>query len=65
VGRACGTLGRREKSIEVLIRKPRGKRPLGRPRLRWEDGIRMDLRGETGWGVGVEWIKMTQDRDWS
>jgi hypothetical protein len=34
---------------KVLVRKPEGKRPLGRPRRRWEDGIRMDLR-ETGLG---------------
>jgi hypothetical protein len=38
-----------------------GKRPLGRPRRRWEDGIRMVLR-EIGWG-GVEWIHLAQDRD--
>jgi hypothetical protein len=37
------------------------KRPLGRPRLRWEDGIRMDLR-EIGLG-GVDWIRLAQDRD--
>jgi hypothetical protein len=36
----------------ILVRKPKGKRPLSRPRHRWEDGIRMDLR-EIGWG-GVE-----------
>jgi hypothetical protein len=44
----------------VLAGKPKGKRPLERPRLRWEDGIRMDLR-ETGWG-SVEWIQLAQDR---
>jgi hypothetical protein len=38
-----------------------GGRPLGRPRHRWEDGIRMDLR-EIGWG-GVEWIHLAQHRD--
>jgi hypothetical protein len=43
----------------VLVGKPGGKRPLGRPRRRWEDGIRMDLR-ETGWGV--KWIQLAQDR---
>jgi hypothetical protein len=43
------------------VRKPEGKRPLGRPRRRWEDGIIMDL-GEIGWG-GVEWIQLAQDRD--
>jgi hypothetical protein len=45
----------------VLVRKPEGKRPLERPRHRWEDGIKMDLR-EIGWG-GVEWIHLAQDRD--
>jgi hypothetical protein len=38
-----------------------GKIPFGRPRHRWEDGIRMDLR-ETGWG-NVDWIQLAQDRD--
>jgi hypothetical protein len=41
--------------------KPEVKRPLGRPRSRWEDGIRMDLR-EIGLG-SVDWIQMAQDRD--
>jgi hypothetical protein len=45
----------------VLMGKPEGKRPLGRPRRRWEDGIRMDLR-DTGWG-SVDWIQLAQDRD--
>jgi hypothetical protein len=45
----------------VLVGKPEGKRPLGRPRRRWKDGIRMDLR-EIGWG-SVEWIQLAQDRD--
>jgi hypothetical protein len=43
------------------VGKPEGKRPLGRPRRRWEDGIRMDLR-EIGWG-GVDWILLAQARD--
>jgi hypothetical protein len=43
------------------VGKPEGKRPLGRPRRRWEDGIKMDLE-EIGWG-GVEWIYLAQDRD--
>jgi hypothetical protein len=46
---------------KVLVGKPEGKRPLGRPRHRWEDGIRMDLR-EIGLG-GVDWIRLSQDRD--
>jgi hypothetical protein len=45
----------------VFVIKPEGKRPLGRPRRRWEDGIRMDLR-EIGLG-GVDWIRLAQDRD--
>jgi hypothetical protein len=44
------------------VGKPEGKRPLGRPRRRWEDGIRMDLR-EIGLG-GVDWIRLAHDRDW-
>jgi hypothetical protein len=47
----------------VLMGNPEGKRPLGRPRCRWGDGIRMDLR-EIGWG-SVDWIQLAQDRDWS
>ena len=41
--------------------KPEGKRPLGRPRCRWEDSIKMDLR-EVGSGPG-EWIDLAEDRD--
>jgi hypothetical protein len=43
------------------VGKPEGKRPLGRPRHEWEDGIRMDLK-EIGLG-SVEWIQMAQDKD--
>jgi hypothetical protein len=49
------------KVYKVLVGKPEGKSPLGRPRHRWKNGIRMDLR-KTGWG-SVEWIHMAQDRD--
>ena len=45
----------------VLERKPEGKRPLGRPRRRWEDNIKMDLQ-EVGCG-GMDWIDLAQDRD--
>jgi hypothetical protein len=41
----------------VFMGKPEGKRPLERPRHRWEDGIRMDL-GEIGWG-SIDWIQLT------
>jgi hypothetical protein len=54
-------MGEGRKVYRVLVGKPKGKRPLGRPRHRWEDGIRMDLR-ETGWGA-VERIHLAQDRD--
>jgi hypothetical protein len=43
------------------VGKPEGKRPLGRPRRRWEYNIRMDVR-EIGWG-GMDWIDLAQDRD--
>jgi hypothetical protein len=46
----------------VLLGKPERKRPFERPRRRWEDGIKMDLR-EIGWGGGVEWLQLAQDRD--
>ena len=45
----------------VLGRKPEGKRLLGRPRLRWEDNIKMDLQ-EVGRGCG-DWVGLAQDRD--
>jgi hypothetical protein len=54
-------MGEGRNVYRILVGKPEGKRPLGRPRRRWEDGIKMDLR-EIGWG-GVEWIKLAQDRD--
>jgi hypothetical protein len=50
------------KVCKVLVRKPEGKRPLGRPRRRWDDGIRMALR-EIGWR-SVEWNHLAQYRDW-
>jgi hypothetical protein len=52
VGGACDTHGRGEKSIQGFGGKARRKEPLERPRHKWEDGIRMDLR-EINWG-GVE-----------
>jgi hypothetical protein len=53
--------GEKRNVYRVLMGKPEGKRPLGRPRRRWEVGIRMDLR-ETGSG-SVYWIQLAQDRD--
>ena len=46
---------------KVLVGKPDGKRPLGRPKRRWEDNIKMDLQ-EVGRGDG-DWMKLAQDRD--
>jgi hypothetical protein len=54
-------MGEEKKVYKVLVGKPEGKRPLVRPKHRWEDGIRMDLR-EIGWG-SVDWIRLAQDRD--
>ena len=54
-------MGERRVIYRVLVGKPEGKRPLGRPRLRWEDNIMMDLQ-EVGFG-GMDWIKLAQDRD--
>jgi hypothetical protein len=54
-------MGEERNVYRVLIGKSEGKRPLGRPRHRWEVGIRMDLR-EIGWG-SVDWIQLAQDRD--
>jgi hypothetical protein len=54
-------MGEERKVYKVLVGKPEGKRPLGRPRHRWEDGVRMDLV-EIGLGC-VDWIRLAQDRD--
>jgi hypothetical protein len=48
-------------AYRIMVGKPEGKRPLRRPRRRWVDNIKMDLRG-IGWG-GVDWIDLAQDRD--
>jgi hypothetical protein len=57
-------MGKRRNAYRILVGKPEGKRPLGRPRRRCVDNIKMDLR-EIGWD-GMDWIDMAQDRDqWS
>jgi hypothetical protein len=48
MGRACSTNGAKRNAYRILVEKPEGKKPLGRPRRRWVDNIKMDLR-ETGW----------------
>jgi hypothetical protein len=59
MGGACSTYGERRGVYRVLVGKPEGESPLGRPRHRWEDKIKMDLQ-EVGW---VEWVVLAQDRD--
>jgi hypothetical protein len=61
MGRACSTNGVKRNACRILVGKPEGKRPLGRPRHRWVDNIKMDLR-EIGWG-DTDWINLAQDRD--
>jgi hypothetical protein len=58
---ACSTYGKRRGLNGGLVRKREGKRPLGRPRRRWEDNIKMDSQ-EVGCG-GMDWIDLAQDRD--
>jgi hypothetical protein len=54
-------IGETRNACRILMRKPEGKTPLGRPRRRRVDNIKMDLR-EIGWN-GVDWIDMARDRD--
>jgi hypothetical protein len=53
-------MGEKRNVYKLLVGKPEGKRPLGRPRRRWRDNIKMDLL-EIGLG-GVDWIGLAQDR---
>jgi hypothetical protein len=61
--RWAGHVAQMEKrnAYRLLVGKPEGRRPLGRPRSRWLDNIRMDLV-DVGWG-DVDWIGLAQDRD--
>jgi hypothetical protein len=61
MGGPCSTNGEKRNAYKLLVGKSEGKRPLGRPRSRWVDNIRMDL-GEVGWG-DVDWIGLVLDRN--
>jgi hypothetical protein len=54
-------MGEKSNAYRLFVGKPEGKRPLGRPRHRWVDNIRMNL-GEVGWG-DVDWIGPAKDRN--
>jgi hypothetical protein len=53
--------GEKRNEYRLLVGKPERKRPLGRPRRRWVDNIKMDLL-DIGWG-GVDWVSLAQDKD--
>jgi hypothetical protein len=61
MGRACSTNGAKRNAYRILVGNPEQKRPLGRPRHRWVENIKMDLR-EIGWD-GMDWNHLAQDRD--
>jgi hypothetical protein len=60
MGMTCSTNEKRN-AYGILVGKPEGKRPLGRPSRRWVNNVKMDLR-ETGFD-GMDWIDLAQDRD--
>jgi len=61
MGWACSAYGEGRGVYRVLVRKPEGRRPLGRPRRRWKDNIKMDLQ-EVECGA-IDWIELAEDRD--
>jgi hypothetical protein len=61
MGGACSTNGEKRNECRLLVGKPEGKRPLGKPRRRWVDNIRTDL-GKVVWD-DVYWAGLSQDRD--
>jgi hypothetical protein len=61
MGRACSANRGKRNAYRIFVGKPELNRPLGRPRCRWVDSIKMDLR-EIGWG-GIDWGDLAQDTD--
>jgi len=61
MGGACSAIGERRGIYRVFVGKPEQKRPLGRPRHRWEDNIKMDL--QKAGCEAKDWIDVAQDRD--
>jgi hypothetical protein len=61
MGGHVARIGEVRGAYNILVGKPEGRRPLGRPRCRWKDNIKMDLR-EIGFG-DVDWIHLAQNRD--
>ena len=61
MGGTCSAYGDRRGVYRILVGKLKGKEPLGRPRRRWEDNIKINLQ-EVGYGC-VEWIELAQDKD--
>jgi hypothetical protein len=61
IGRYVAYMEERISAYMVLVEKPEGKRPHGRPRCRWEHNTKKDLQ-EIGWG-SMDWIDMAQERD--
>jgi hypothetical protein len=53
-------MGENRGAYRILVGRPEGRRPLGRPRRRWEDNLKMDLQ-EVGWGM--DWIELAQDTE--
>jgi hypothetical protein len=61
MGRASNSNGEKMNAYKILVGKPKGNRPLRRPRRRWVDNTKVKLT-EIGWG-GMDWIDLDQDRD--
>jgi hypothetical protein len=55
-------MGGKRNAYRILVGKPEGKKPLGRPKRRWVDNIKLDLREKMGWD-GMDWIDLAQDTD--